>query len=108
MEKVLIQGDFNAHFDIKNASPCFAVLRRVLRSRSYYRMASAAFIKDKLRKFRAIFRFRSTSKCSKRILTEKVSVQGDFNAHFDIKNASPCFAVFYELEVTIAWQVLHL
>ena len=71
-------------------------------------MASAAFIKDKLRKFRAIFRFRSTSKCSKRILAEKVSVQGDFNAHFDIKNASQCFAVFYELEVTIAWQVLHL
>ena len=50
MEKVLVQGDFNAHFDIKNASPCFAVLRR----------------------------------------------------------ASPCFAVFYELQVTIAWQVLHL
>jgi hypothetical protein len=38
---------------------------------------------------------------------QKGSVQGDFNAHFDIKNASPCFAVFYKLEVTIAWQVLH-
>jgi hypothetical protein len=22
MQKVLVQGDFNAHFDIKDASPC--------------------------------------------------------------------------------------
>jgi hypothetical protein len=50
-------------------------------------MAGAAFLKVKLRKFRAIFRFRSTWNCSKRILMQKVSVQGDFNANFDIKNA---------------------
>ena len=37
---------------------------------------------------------------------QKVLVQGDFNAHFDIKNAQPCLAVFYKLEVTIARQVL--
>ena len=33
-------------------------------------------------------------------------VQGDFNAHFDIKNAQPCLAVFYKLEVTITRQVM--
>ena len=38
---------------------------------------------------------------------QKVLVQGDFNAQFDLKNASPCFAVFYKLEITIAREVLH-
>jgi hypothetical protein len=36
---------------------------------------------------------------------QNVLVRADFNAHFDIKDASPCFAVL-KLEVTMAMQVL--
>jgi hypothetical protein len=51
MQKGLVQGNFNAHFDIKK---CLAVLSRVLRTRSYYRKASAALNSCEIRQYRMI------------------------------------------------------